>query len=90
MPEQYSFGTVEGNGIIVSTIKKCDDDDAIVLRCYDIEGKDTNFKFSFFEKFRTIEHTNIIEEEPDVIKTSGHDFTYKIGHHAIETFKIHQ
>jgi alpha-mannosidase len=30
----------------------------------------------------------MIEEEPAGVKSSGKGFSYKIGHYAIETFKI--
>jgi alpha-mannosidase len=88
LPEQYSFASVTGKGVIVSTIKKCDDDDNVVLRCYDIEGKDTEAVFNFTFPVRSVSHTNIIEEEPSAMKSSGQGFSYKIGHHAIETFKL--
>jgi alpha-mannosidase len=88
LPEQYSFGTVTGKGVVVSTLKKCEDDDTVILRCYDIEGKDSEATFRFFKDIQTVDHTNIIEEEPTVLKSLQNSFSYKIGHHAIETFKI--
>lgn len=90
LPGEYSFGTADGKGIVISTIKKCDDDDAVVLRCYDIEGKDNKFNFTLYDNIRTVEHTNIIEEEPNVINSSANGFNYNMEHHAIETFKIHR
>jgi hypothetical protein len=30
----------------------------------------------------------MIEEEPAPVKFSGNGFSHKLGHHAIETFKI--
>jgi alpha-mannosidase len=89
LPEQYSFGSVTGKGVIVSTVKKCEDDDSVVLRCYDIEGKDSEVTFHFPDTIQAVSHTNIIEEEPAAIKSSPDGFSWKIGHHAIETFKIH-
>lgn len=90
LEEQGSFGKVQGDGVIVSTVKKCEDDDSIVLRCYDIEGKNTECTFSLSEPIKAVEHTNIIEEEPVKIKSFDKGFSFKIGHHAIETFKIHR
>jgi alpha-mannosidase len=88
LPEQNSFGNITGKGVVVSTIKKCDDDDAVVLRCYDIEGNDTEATFNLFKNIQSVGHTNMIEEEPADVKSSGKGFSYKIGHYAIETFKI--
>ncbi|GHT25202.1 hypothetical protein FACS189430_11490 [Bacteroidia bacterium] len=88
LPETYSFGSVNGKTVVVSTIKKCDDDDSVILRCYDIEGKDTEATFNFFNDIQAVSHTNIIEEEPVAIPSFKRGFSHKIGHHAIETFKV--
>ncbi|MDR3261158.1 MAG: glycosyl hydrolase-related protein [Tannerella sp.] len=88
LPEQYSFGNITGKGVVVSTIKKCEDDNAVVLRCYDVEGNDTEATFNLFKDIQSVSHTNMIEEEPAKMKSSGKEFSYKIGHYAIETFKM--
>jgi alpha-mannosidase len=88
LPETYGFGSVSGKGIIISTIKKCDDDDSMVLRCYDIEGNDTEATFNFSNDIQAVSHTNIIEEEPVTIPSFKQGFSAKIGHYAIETFKV--
>ena len=88
LPEVFSFASVSGKGTVISTIKKCEDDDDVVLRCYDIEGKDTQAEFTLFRDIKKVQHTNMIEEEGKDIPASLSSFDYKIGHHAIETFKI--
>ena len=88
LPEQQSFGTLTGKGAVVSTIKKCEDDDSVILRYYNIEGNDAETTFSLFKDIESLNHTNMIEEEPAPVKFSGKGFSYKLGHHAIETFKI--
>lgn len=88
MPDRFAFAEVSGEGVIVSTVKKCDDDDSVVMRCYDIEGKDTMIDFSMFRPIIRAMHTNIIEEEPENVKVKDGDFRHVIGHHSIETFKF--
>jgi alpha-mannosidase len=88
LPEQYTFASVAGEGIVISTVKKCNDDDSVILRGYDMEGNDADATFHLFKEIQTAGHTNPIEEEPVALPSSGHDFSCKIGHHAIETFKI--
>ncbi len=88
LPEAYSFASVSGKGAVISTIKKCEDDDAVVIRCYDIEGKDVQTKISLFCDIKKVQHTNMIEEEGKEIPSTSSAFDYKIGHHAIETFKL--
>jgi alpha-mannosidase len=88
LPEQQSFGTLTGKGAVVSTVKKCEDDDSVILRYYNIEGNDAEVTFRLFRDLRSLSHTNMIEEEPVPVTCSGNGFSYKLGHHAIETFKI--
>jgi alpha-mannosidase len=88
LPEQQSFAALTGRGAVVSTIKKCEDDDSVILRYYNIEGNDAEVTFNLFRDVESLKHTNLIEEEPAPVKSSGKGFSYRLGHHAIETFKI--
>ena len=73
---------------MISTVKKCDDEDQVVVRCYDVEGKDAEAKISIFKPFRMAEKTNMIEEEGKPIPGGGTTLSFNIGHHAIETIKL--
>ncbi|MDR1140114.1 MAG: glycosyl hydrolase-related protein, partial [Planctomycetaceae bacterium] len=88
LPEQQSFATLTGFGAVVSTIKKCEDDNSLVLRYYNIVGNDAEVTFELFKEIESVNHTNMIEEEPAPVKFSKNSFSHKLGHHAIETFKI--
>jgi len=88
LPEQKSLFRVSADNVVVSTIKKCDDDDSVIVRLYDVEGKDTAIQFSTYFPFAAVEHTNIIEEETKRIPGGGNAFDAQIGHHAVETFKL--
>ncbi len=85
-PDGFSFATIDKKNVIVSTIKKCDDDNNVVVRCYDIEGVDSDMKVDFFKPVKESWKTNIIEEEP--IRTSKSDESFIVGKYAIETFKL--
>lgn len=88
MPDAYSFASVTGDGVVVSTVKKCDDDDSVIMRCYDIKGNDTEMTFKMFRPLAAASATNIIEEEAVPLKIRNGVLSEKIGHHAIETFKF--
>ena len=88
MPETLSFISVENKNLLLSTVKKCDDDNQVIVRCYDIEGKDSEAKISLFKPFQKAEVTNLIEEEGKPISGAGNTLLYKVGHHAIETLKL--
>lgn len=88
MPETLSFISVENKNLLLSTVKKCDDDNQVIVRCYDIEGKDSEAKISLFKPYQKAEVTNLIEEEGKAISGDGNTLLYKVGHHAIETLKL--
>ena len=88
MPETMSFVSVENKNLILSAIKKCDDDDNVILRCYDIEGIDSEADIRIPLTFRKAELTNLIEEEGKLLPGSGEKLSLKVGHHSIETVKL--
>lgn len=89
IPETYSFANIDQKSTVISTVKKCDDDNSVIVRCYDMEGKDAEISFSLFKEVKSVSRTNLIEEEPKPLQTkSDKGFKFKLGHHAIETFKI--
>lgn len=84
----YSFFHVDKNNVIISTIKKCEDDKGIIVRLFDIEGEDSNVNLWSFKSLKNSYSTNIIEEVNSPIHKEGHVLPLKIGHHAIETYKL--
>jgi len=88
LPETMSFLSLDNKNIIISAVKKCDDDDNVILRCVDMEGVDSEAKFSVNMPFMKAEHTNMIEEDGKVIPGQGNELNLKVGHQAIETVKL--
>jgi alpha-mannosidase len=88
MPESLSFISVENDNIIISTVKKCDDEDNVIIRFYETEGRDVMTKINLFIPFRKAQLTNMIEEEGKDIEGSGKSLGIKTGHHSIETLKL--
>ena len=88
LAEAESFFSMSEPNIIISTIKKCEDDDGIIVRCYDMEGKNSKVTLKMFKTHAAAEKTNLIEEEGRAVSGAGNTVTLNIGHHAIETLKI--
>jgi len=88
LPEEKCFVNIDSENVIVSTLKKCEDDNNLILRAYEIKGKDVKTQFKFDFPMSKVTHTNIIEEDKTGISTNTNDFIFDFGHHAIETFKI--
>ena len=88
LPSEKSFASVSAPNVIVSTIKKCEDDDSVVVRCYDIEGKDSVAQLKLFTPITGAKLANIIEDEGAALPTNDGVVKVSIGHHSIETIKV--
>jgi alpha-mannosidase len=88
LPESMSFLSLSAPNILVSTLKKAQDDESVILRVYDIEGRDAEARLNLFFPLRSLETVNIIEEAPKALKPAKDGFVLKVGHHAVETFRL--
>ena len=102
LPEEKSFCSVSPDNIILTALKKRENDiftpvgtidENIIVRFYDIAGQDTsNAQIRFFFSVDGAEKTNIIEEPlaegGTDISVGGESVRLDVGHHSIETLKI--
>ena len=88
LPESHSFLQVNQKNVIVSTFKKTDTENSYTLRLYEMEGKDTEVTVSFPFKINKAWKTDMIEENPVEIPVTNNSMVLRIGHNAIETYKI--
>ncbi|MBS1602886.1 MAG: alpha-mannosidase [Bacteroidetes bacterium] len=88
-PEKDSFVSVDRDNVVITAIKKAEDDDGTVLRMYETDGKDVDVTLTFRRAIRKAYLTSLTEEGAKEIPVSGHQLKYKLGHHAIETLKIY-
>jgi alpha-mannosidase len=87
-PAERSLVTLSDGNVLISTIKKAEDDDSLILRCYDIEGRDARIRLGFFAPLYKAVLTNIIEEEGKPLAVTKDGITLSVGHQAIETVKL--
>jgi alpha-mannosidase len=88
MAETMSFISVENKNLVLSTVKRCEDDENVIIRCYDMEGIDADAKITLSAPFLKAEITNLIEEEGKPLPGNGSAIGLKVGHHSIETIKL--
>jgi alpha-mannosidase len=88
LPEEKSFFSVSAGNVLVSTIKKCEDDDSVIVRLVDIEGKDADVQLNCFAPMDKAELVNMIEEEGRTVPAQRFGLKLRLGHHAIETLKL--
>jgi len=88
LPESRSFLPFSAPNLVLSTMKRSEEGDGVILRVYDIEGKDAEAAVNLFVPITSAEKTNIIEEEGTPLKPGKDGLTVRVGHHAIETLKL--
>ena len=88
LPEEKAFFGTSAPNVLVSTVKKGEDDDSVIVRLYDIEGKDSEVDLASAFALAKVEHVNIIEEEGSLLAFRTRSVKLRLGHHAIETFKL--
>ncbi len=88
LAETLSFCSVTADNLAISALKKAEDDDGVVLRCYDVLGQDSEPQFSLFKPVSHAELTNLIEEDGKPLSVAKGKVQAKVGHHAIETLKL--
>jgi alpha-mannosidase len=88
MPESQGFVSLNRKNVIVSTLKKADDTNDYVIRLYEMEGRDTEVTVTFPFKIGKAWVTDMIEEGAKEIPVVNNSLVLKIGHNAIETFRV--
>lgn len=85
LPEIYSFLEIDDANSIISTIKKEEDGNGLIIRIFDMEGKDKNVNLRTGMKFGKAFKTDLLEEHVKEIPFSGNGIPLKLSHHSIET-----
>ncbi|MDO6432201.1 glycosyl hydrolase-related protein [Flavitalea sp. BT771] len=89
LPSRDSFVSVNRDNVVITALKKAEDDDGTVLRMYETEGKDVEVTLIFHKEVRKAYRTSLIEDGAKEIPVMGRQIKYRMGHNAIETLKIY-
>ncbi len=88
LPEEKSFFSVDQNQVIISTIKKSESDDAVIIRFFEPVGQQVFATVHSAFPIIKAWHTNLIEETGTSFHANKHDFQAKTGAYSIETIKL--
>ena len=88
LPEETSFFSVDSDNFIISAVKKAEDDPAVILRFYEMEGKDSTPQIVIFSPVKKAFHTTLIEKPEVALPVTGKTITVPTGHNAIETILV--
>ncbi len=88
LPESRSFLPFSAANLVLSTMKKAEADDSVIIRAYDIEGQNAESTLELVVPAKRACRTNIIEEEGAVMAPRQGRLVLPVGHHAVETVKL--
>lgn len=89
LPEKDSYVSVDKENVVITAMKKAEDDNATVLRLYERDGKAVEATLTFRKPIKKAFVTSLIEEGAKEIPVSGRQLKYSLGPYAIETLKIY-
>ncbi len=88
LPESQSFLEVDNENIIVTAMKKAEDEDGVAIRFYNLNGEDSEVNLGLWKDFNKAFSTNLIEEEKSELKLKKKNLKMDIGKYAVETIKL--
>ena len=88
LPEEKSFFSLESDNLILSVIKKAENSPDVIIRGYEVEGREASTGINSPFVFESLVPTNLIEEENGRPINMNSKPSLKFGAFSIETFKL--
>ena len=90
LPAAHSFVRAEPENVVMTVLKKAEDSDDLIMRCYETEGKAASVKVTLSEPLTidAVHATDLLENSIEEIETDGRAFEAKVGAYSIETYKL--
>lgn len=90
LPPDHAFLTVSPENIVAGVLKKAEDSDDLILRCYESSGRPckTHIAFSGELAPSAIHKTDLLERSQEDVPLASNEFDTDAGAYAIESFKL--
>jgi alpha-mannosidase len=88
LEERQSFLKVDQENIIITAMKKAENEDGVVIRFYNLSESDSEVSLSFWQIFNAAFDTNLIEEEEKKLKLNNKSLKLQAGKYEIQTIKL--
>lgn len=83
-----SLFTINNDHIVLSGLKKSEERESLILRVYNIAGKDEDVKIKFYEAVENVYITNLKEEREEKINVVNNKFKDRLKKKEIKTYEI--
>ncbi|MCK5560775.1 MAG: hypothetical protein KAJ51_09290, partial [Thermoplasmata archaeon] len=96
LPAAKSFLRISPNNLILSALKKAEDDDSIIIRFFDTAGNKCKGDIEFYRDLKSAKSVNLLEQPRKVgkakgngkITRTGRDITLEVDKFKIRTLKL--
>jgi alpha-mannosidase len=91
LPESLSLCSVDADNVVVSAVKRSEEDDSLVVRAYEVTGRDTTAQLTWAFPVAGARGVSIIEDDlrgARPLPVLGRTMRLALGHHAIETARV--
>lgn len=88
LPEEKSFFSVDADNLILSVIKKAENSPEVIIRGYEVEGKQAEAILKSAFEFKSLTPASLIEEANGKAIQMSKKPKLNFGAFAIETFKL--
>lgn len=89
LPASHSFVTIEPANVILTAIKKAEDDNALIFRFFEFEGKAVQARLRIPRAATKAAETNLMEkEENEISLASGNEVLIPVRPYEIKSVKV--
>lgn len=88
LPPRHSFLQIEGDNVVLTALKKAENDDALVLRFYEWAGKEGDIKVSLPLGAQSASETNLMEKPSEDIAIHNSSLSVHTRPYEIKTVEV--
>ena len=92
LPFKRSFLKIDPESVILSALKRAEDEDGVILRFYETKGRETDTEITLFREPKEVKVVNMLEEEDEEVakglKQEGKRITLTVNPFEIVTLKV--
>jgi len=85
---EFSLVSVDKDNVIVETIKKAEDSNALIIRTYETWNRRTQVNFAFGIDVGSVYECNLLEEKDVLLNSDGNSLSVEFKPFEIKTFKV--
>ena len=84
----YSFAALEPKNLVLTSIKKAEDSDALIVQFYEALGTDAKATFTLFKPVKKAVLSNFLEEDGEPVKVEKNKITLDVKKNSVVTLKV--